>query len=217
MSFFSLFRGPVPADKDAVRAESILLKHPDLPSVMIEVGDAFENQRLVHRLRSESRLTQERLKLAIEMFDVRARAFARLVNSMETQQAVATVLRHCAQTAWFEFANYPFERADNKDPRVRQCWEQIADHVRHWELEGFRRLTSVPPPAEREESVRRGYRSHVRRWMKASKISTVSEAARKLGISESTLKSIMSERGTVRYGAETLNEVLKKNWIHRQR
>jgi hypothetical protein len=210
VSFSNLFRRPVPADKDLALADAILSRHPDLPSVMAEIGDAFNNLQFVERLRSESPGTPERLKLVIEMFNVRARALTRLVNSMETRNAVAIAVRQCAQTAWIEFADRPFKRSDNNDPQARQCWLQITDAVRDWEFEGFRRLTTLSPPPEREEEpVGRGYRDHIRRWMKDSGILTVEEAARALGVSKSTLKSIMSERGEVRYSAQTLDGVLK--------
>ena len=42
---------------------------------------------------------------------------------------------------------------------------------------------------------RRGYRTEVQRWMAGEEISNLDDAARRLGISRSALKSIMSERG----------------------
>jgi hypothetical protein len=46
--------------------------------------------------------------------------------------------------------------------------------------------------------------------MKSKDLGTVADAARHLAVSESTLKSIMTEKGEMRYGADTLEEVLKK-------
>jgi len=55
---------------------------------------------------------------------------------------------------------------------------------------------------------RKGYRAEVRAWMQRKQIKTVALAARRLGVSESVLKSIMSSRGTPRYGQERLQHVL---------
>ncbi len=58
--------------------------------------------------------------------------------------------------------------------------------------------------------VRTGYRQQILDWMKAEEIPTVELAARRLGVSKSTLKSIMSEKGKPRYGQERLQTVLRK-------
>jgi hypothetical protein len=54
----------------------------------------------------------------------------------------------------------------------------------------------------------RGHRAQVRDWMKKNGITSVSVAARRLAVSESTLKSIMTDRGRVRHSRETLERVL---------
>jgi Uri superfamily endonuclease len=59
-----------------------------------------------------------------------------------------------------------------------------------------------------ESGRKRGYRAEVRQWMLRQKVEKVSEAASRLGISESTLKSIMSARGERRYSAQTLDRIL---------
>jgi hypothetical protein len=50
--------------------------------------------------------------------------------------------------------------------------------------------------------------------MKREGISSVQKAAKKLAVSDSTLKSIMSNRGDVRYSPETLAEILAKIGYH---
>lgn len=54
-----------------------------------------------------------------------------------------------------------------------------------------------------------GYRRHILAWMKRQQVQDRDQAARRLGISMSTLKSIMSDKGRARYGDETLQRVLK--------
>jgi hypothetical protein len=64
-------------------------------------------------------------------------------------------------------------------------------------------VTPIAPP-----QLRRGYRADVRHWMAFEGIGTVEAAAKRLGLSLSALKSIMSNRGTCRYGNPTLSRVL---------
>ncbi|HEV1287605.1 MAG TPA: hypothetical protein VNU44_19940 [Bryobacteraceae bacterium] len=64
------------------------------------------------------------------------------------------------------------------------------------------------PDAIAEPERRRGYRTEVRQWMALEGLRTIEAAARHLGISHSSLKSIMSDRGKCRYGEERLSRVL---------
>lgn len=50
----------------------------------------------------------------------------------------------------------------------------------------------------------------MRAWMRNEGIRSVKKAAKELAVSDSTLKSIMSNRGDVRYSPETLTEILEK-------
>lgn len=64
--------------------------------------------------------------------------------------------------------------------------------------------------AEAEVSLprRRGYRKEVRVWMDKLGLQTISQGAKRLGVSESTFKSIMSDKGKQRYSEDTLRRVL---------
>lgn len=65
--------------------------------------------------------------------------------------------------------------------------------------------TDPGPFAEKKRS---GYRSEVRKWMARENLTTLAEAAKRLGISLSALKSIMSDQGKRRYSEETLSRIL---------
>ncbi len=65
---------------------------------------------------------------------------------------------------------------------------------------------ACPEPAQS----RRGYRCEIRQWMKTKQLGSVKDAARKLGMSDSTLKSIMSDTGEKKYSDETLMRVLEQ-------
>jgi hypothetical protein len=64
---------------------------------------------------------------------------------------------------------------------------------------------SIPPIIEKH----RGYRQNVREWMARKELKTLEQAAARLRIDVSALKSIMSSRGRLRCGQETLNRVLE--------
>lgn len=98
------------------------------------------------------------------------------------------------------------------EPDVRRQFEKSAEWEQYEEA-----LLQV---AERQEApgsnsadagalAKRGYRGEVRRWMARESVSTVDEAAKRLAISLSALKSIMSDRGKRRYSEETLTRVLE--------
>jgi hypothetical protein len=69
-------------------------------------------------------------------------------------------------------------------------------------------------PATATAVARRGYRAEVHKWMETKGLKTVPEAARRLGVSVDTLKSIMSTRGKKRYGDEKLGHVLEQIGIN---
>ena len=67
-------------------------------------------------------------------------------------------------------------------------------------------LQACPEPAQS----RRGYRCEIRQWMKSKQIHSVKDAARKLGVSDSALKSMMTDKGEKKYSDETLRRVLEE-------
>jgi hypothetical protein len=70
-------------------------------------------------------------------------------------------------------------------------------------------LCETAAEANAAPRLRRGYRKEVRQWMALERLSTLDVAAKRLRISRSALKSIMSDRGKCRYGGATLDRVLE--------
>jgi len=54
----------------------------------------------------------------------------------------------------------------------------------------------------------RGYRAEIQAWMASMQLENLDQASRRLGLSKSALKSIMSTKGKPRYSQETLKRVL---------
>lgn len=70
-------------------------------------------------------------------------------------------------------------------------------------------VKAVHPPIPGTPSPMRGYRVPIRAWMHDHTITSVRVAARRLGVSESVLKSIMTTKGKIRHSSETLDKILK--------
>jgi hypothetical protein len=62
----------------------------------------------------------------------------------------------------------------------------------------------------KQQSRLRGYRDPIRAWMADHQIPSVKIAAKRLGVSESVLKSMMTSKGKIRHSEESLRTVLEK-------
>jgi hypothetical protein len=65
-------------------------------------------------------------------------------------------------------------------------------------------------PELKSTTSRRGYRGEVKQWMQRDGIETIEKAAHQLGVSTTTLKSIMYPRMKIRHSGETEDMVLRK-------
>ena len=92
-------------------------------------------------------------------------------------------------------------------------WRQFQDTLLQV-AENQAKPTFVQSETERTKG-RRGYRAEVKAWMNQEGLATVAEAAKFLGVSVSSLKSMMSDRGERRYSEETLTRVLDIIHDHR--
>jgi len=61
-----------------------------------------------------------------------------------------------------------------------------------------------------QQNKRNAYRLEVREWMQRQGLTTLEQASKKLAVGLSTLKSIMSDKGSPRYSTRTLEMVLSK-------
>jgi hypothetical protein len=104
----------------------------------------------------------------------------------------------------------------NLEKRLRV---HLEGRIPKWEAEAIDKTSSLQPTvgmgsenssSTAKPATRRGYRPEVREWMRAKKLKTVPLAAKRLGVSVGTLKSIMSAKGKKRYGNEKLTYVLKQ-------
>jgi len=92
-------------------------------------------------------------------------------------------------------------------------WQQFQDallQVAEGQAARASEAGAAADPGPAAEPARRcGYRAEVRAWMKREGVLTLDPAAKRLAISLSALKSIMSVRGKRRYSQTTLNRILE--------
>jgi hypothetical protein len=87
----------------------------------------------------------------------------------------------------------------------------LTGRTQHWKADVMKRLREAPsvvPVKIDGRPERTGHRTEVQRWMTSHGIEKLSDAAMRLGLSVSALKSIMSSVGKPRYGPDTLERVL---------
>ena len=191
---------------EAKAAASHLQKHPDFPSVHVGVLDRIESLNRASADQARAYITPERLKVVLEMLDIQAAGYLPPVADMESQNAYVKLVGAFGRVAIEEYTGQSSATVWFSGRTTAE--RLIADRVRHWTTEGYRRLVPLPPPEPTEAPItapRRGYRTEVRAWMDAEEIATIEEAAKKLAVSLTTLKSIMSDKGEARYGEDHLS------------
>jgi hypothetical protein len=197
------YRSRVKIDADA--ALEYFKKHPDFVSAHIAVLDALH---VIHgQMDQVDAYSSARLALVIQALDAVAAAYLPLVTDLAAQEFYAKLLNSNAVIAIEEYTG--LSAAEFLFSGVTHPEKIIIGRTAHWNRESFRRLASLRTQPLESDSDRRGYRTEVMTWMKAEEIDTIPEAAKRLAISETTLKSIMSNKGEVRYGKDTLDRVLK--------
>jgi hypothetical protein len=187
-------------EQRAKNAFEVLKTTPGHSAARVKIQDAIGalTQKLA---RPVQRGTPECSWLEMAKLQIHAEAYLNLVNSRETQDAFALVIAELSRRAWMEFTGVPME-----DWTMPADLAPFREFVAYWTAEGYKRLVALE--AEKPTGKRKGYRTEVRAWMKRNGIKTIPEAGKVLAISDSTLKSIMSDEGNARYGEDTLKRVL---------
>jgi hypothetical protein len=107
---------------------------------------------------------------------------------------------------WIDNWGGSIEPAVHREFEKSEEWRQYQDTLLQ-----VAENQAKPASVQAEQSgtnQRQGYRTEVKDWMKRNGIKTVAEASKRLSISETALKSMMSDRGKRRYSEETLARIL---------
>jgi hypothetical protein len=194
------------------KAVELLESQPEFAGVQVQIHD--RTRLIASKVSSGAKklATPARLRYIVDLFDAHAEAYQRLIHDVETQKAAMLFLDEIARRSWEQFTGHPSLPIPHDNIPGNRQLQRLQTRIRFWREEGWKRLDSLRPPAQpaNNRPERRGYRDHIRAWMKRTGIDTIPQAAKRLGVSESTLKSVMSTKIDVRYGADTLAEILKK-------
>jgi len=203
-------------DEQATEIRNMLRKavdffepHQDFPAVQVEIHDRIAD--LMKEMAVQPFNTEERMQSTLKIVDIYAEVHLRLVADMDSQKAFRDILTGIGFLAGEAYAGVALEHMFILPQNVAR----IQGRVNHWINEGFKYLVSLRTSASQttfapQAESRKGYRAEVRAWMKHEGIRSVEKAAKRLAVSGSTLKSIMSNKGDVRYSHATLTAILKK-------
>lgn len=130
-------------------------------------------------------------------------------------RVVRGFLRQLISDAQFRYnlPNFPVVRMTTDFGDIRHEVVSIIEQSEEWKAYQDLLLKVEHAPESGSPRLKRervGYRKEVLAWMTHQGFDSVEGAARRLGISKSALKSIMSDKGKTRYGADLLKRVLKE-------
>jgi hypothetical protein len=205
------------------KAIALLEKSTGFPKSQIRIHEqerAFKRNRTV----ASERLSEPRLKESLKLLDIHCKNYLPLVVDIDSEKAYANIVKdYVLPQVWDYFGGWeggflidmvpptPSFAAPGVIPLQLQR-DRLQNRAQHWVVEGYKRLDLIArnkdATAGQHIVERRGYRTEVYAWMKRKNIETIAIASKRLAVSQSTLKSIMSSRGKARYGSKTLRRVL---------
>jgi hypothetical protein len=188
-------------------AFNTIKQHPRYPSAQLRLIEGLEEieNTAMPGLPKLGLPSPERLDYAIREADIIASSYLELVTDRAFQEAYIVLLEALERSAWIRYRGIAEIEPFGVGPALREIKQRLS----HWYKESLRRLIAGVAAAPSSAPARIGYRSHLKSWMKAKKLTSVRVAAKHLAISESTLKSIMSDKGDIRYGPDVLARILK--------
>jgi hypothetical protein len=151
------------ATDDAIK---LFQSHPGFVDSQLWLRDRMEEAEREGSIESKEFGTVERAELALKWFGIRAEAFVRLVQTMETQSALIDMFYQIERAAWLEFLGvYPEygrtvseparwladEIAKSRDRWIRKGYEQIAAAQKRLRAGSSRKDSGEPAPTKWED------------------------------------------------------------------
>jgi hypothetical protein len=194
----------------AAKALARLKRYPEYAAIHLQVIEECEQlfNTVGPTLPKPALPSRERLKYAIDALDIWAGGYLKLISTLADHEDFVTILRSYERKTWNVYRGDVEIEPFGANPQLAI----IQNRCLHWYKASLRQVASKSTPdlTTKPAAKRVGYRKHIRAWMKNEKLESVKAAAKKLAVSESTLKSIMSDKGELRCSEETLGNVLKK-------
>jgi hypothetical protein len=131
------------------RAFALLERHPEFPSVEVQIHDNDQETKRSITAEEKERLTEPRLAHLIKFLDNRGAAYLRLVTDLESVKALTVIMAHFARATWLCLPQTPSVFEVREELRV--LWQR-QEYPRQCSGCNFRKLTvkvSVKRPATR--------------------------------------------------------------------
>jgi hypothetical protein len=129
--------------KQVEHAKAMLEAHPDFAKAHVETYEQIlKDNKAAQRLGVTDAGSDERLTIALELFDIRANAYLKLVDNLQLQKAYVISLSVMVHSAWQELTGQPLdlELLPLLGDEGQKKWRAILARLHHWENEGFKRL-----------------------------------------------------------------------------
>ncbi len=127
----------------AVRAFEL---QPGFAETQLWLRDRMEEAEQQGAAESRYFGTEARAELALKWFDIRAEAFARLVTSIDTQNAFITMLARFQREAWRDFTGHYPEVMQPVSKEFVEIAEEIHRRAQGRIREGYKRLATFQKP-----------------------------------------------------------------------
>jgi len=93
--------------------------------------------------------SQNRMQHAVELLDITAEEYLRLVHDLQSQRDFETVLDHYFRVAWEQFTATAYTIV----PALPSHCGPIRERVRYWAMRGWEKLDDQPQRSEHTETV----------------------------------------------------------------
>ena len=140
-----------------------------------------------------------------------------LWNGERIRKALPEFLDDLGHHVWFD--KHPDPGAYHASEQFKKTLEKESRDWKGWRAvhEGLKEVAELPEPSREiggpaihVKPDHRGYAKQIWQWIEREDLETVECAARRLHLSKSALKSMMSSKGKPRYSQETLDRVLRE-------
>ena len=123
-------------------------RHPDYSGVQVEIHDRSEELYDAATPETDEARSEARSEFILRLYVVQARAYLRLVDNMQYQDAYEFILRDNVQEVWSKYAKVDrtlFGKMAGLDMRFLQTAQLL---VQHWITEGHRRIAKAKEAGE---------------------------------------------------------------------
>jgi excisionase family DNA binding protein len=136
--------------EELTKAYALFEKHPELPSVLVEIHDSRQELDRGMSDQAKERLSEARLEHCLKQLEIFGRAYLRLVADFEYAKAYNAILNKCLREVWEFFAGFPIETifatplfSSASPPAACLQRDQMVERTIHWQTEGFRRVAEL--------------------------------------------------------------------------